>query len=163
MSKQTRTLSGKTAIVTGAAGGVGKATAEALERQGVKVALADLDQAAVDLAAAETGSGAIGMALDVTDLGAYSRYIDEVERRLGPLDILCNVAGVMPVGPFESEPDNITERIIEVNLSAVIHSTKDAARRFKQRGSGHIVNVASGAGWIAGGGGATYCASKFGV
>jgi short-subunit dehydrogenase len=163
MSKQPRTLTGKTAIVTGATGGVGNATAKALAREGVKVALADLDQAAVEAAAKEVGIGAIGMALDVSDPDAYSRFIDEVERRLGPLDILCNVAGIMPVGPFEDEPERITARIIDVNLNAVIHSTKDAARRMKARGSGHIVNVASGAGWIAGGGGATYCASKFGV
>jgi short-subunit dehydrogenase len=163
MSKQPRVLNGKTAIVTGATGGVGKATAKALAREGVKVAMADLDQQAVEDAAREVGSGAIGMALDVTDLDAYTRFIDEVESRLGPLDILCNVAGIMPIGRFEEERDTISARIIDVNLTAVVHSTKDAARRMLARGSGHIVNVASGAGWIAGGGGATYCASKFGV
>jgi short-subunit dehydrogenase len=163
MAKQPRSLRGKVAIVTGATGGVGKATAKALAREGVKVALADLDQAAVEAAADEVGSGAVGMAVDVSDLAAYSRFIDEVERRLGPIDILANVAGIMPVGPFEQEADATTARIIAVNLSGVIHSTKEAARRMKARGTGHIVNVASGAGWIAGGGGATYCASKFGV
>lgn len=163
MARQPRSLRGKVAIVTGATGGVGNATAKALAREGVKVALADLDQAAVEAAAEEVGSGAIGMAVDVSDLASYSRFIDEVERRLGPLDILANVAGIMPVGPFEQEADATTARIIAVNLSGVIHSTKEAARRMKARGTGHVVNVASGAGWIAGGGGATYCASKFGV
>ena len=163
MRRQARALNSKTAIVTGAAGGVGKATAAALAREGVKVALADLDQDAVDKAANDIGAGAIGLALDVSDLDAYTRYIDEVERQLGPLDILCNVAGIMPIGRFEEESANTTARLIDVNLHAVIHSTKEAARRMKARRSGHIVNVASGAGWIAGGGGATYCASKFGV
>ena len=163
MAKQPRSLYGKVAIVTGATGGVGRATAKALAREGAKVALADLNQAAIETAAQEVGSGAIGVAVDVSDLDAYSRFIDEVEGRLGPLDILANVAGIMPVGPFEEEADATTARIIAVNLSGVIHSTKEAARRMKARGTGHIVNVASGAGWIAGGGGATYCASKFGV
>jgi short-subunit dehydrogenase len=163
MAKQPRELRGKTAIVTGATGGVGKALAHALTREGVKVAMADLDQSKLDAAAAEVGGGAVGMALDVSDAEAYTRYIEEVEARLGPLDYLCNVAGIMPIGHFEDETEATTARIVDVNLTAVIHSTKEAARRMKPRGSGHIVNVASGAGWIAGGGGATYCASKFGV
>jgi short-subunit dehydrogenase len=163
MSKQPRSISGKTAIVTGATGGVGKATARALAREGLKVAIADLNQGPLDAVAAEIGAGVVAKALDVTDLDAYTAYIDEVERRLGPLDILVNVAGIMPIGHFESERDEITSRILDVNLRAVIHSTKEAGRRMRSRGSGHIVNVASGAGWIAGGGGATYCASKFGV
>jgi short-subunit dehydrogenase len=163
MSKQPRSITGKTAIVTGATGGVGKATAKALAREGLKVAIADLDQTALDAVAAEIGGGVFAKSLDVTDLAAYTAYIDEVERQLGSLDVLVNVAGIMPIGHFDAERDEITSRIIEVNLHAVIHSTKEAGRRMRSRGSGHIVNVASGAGWISGGGGATYCASKFGV
>jgi NAD(P)-dependent dehydrogenase (short-subunit alcohol dehydrogenase family) len=88
---------------------------------------------------------------------AASEFMDDVEDQIGPIDILANVAGIMPIGPFDDEHDTTTERILDVNLGAVIFSTKDAARRMKARGSGHIVNVASGASWIAGGGG-TYCA-----
>jgi short-subunit dehydrogenase len=163
VAKQPLALGGKTALVTGATGGVGKALAHALTRDGVIVAMADLDQAKLDAAVIEVGGGAVGAALDVSDLAAYSRYIDEVERQLGPLDILCNVAAIMPIGPFDAQPDSTTARIVDINLTAVIHSTKDVARRMKARGAGHIVNVASGAGWLAGGGGATYCATKFGV
>src|ERR1700720_4624968 len=114
MSKQPRSISGKTAIVTGATGGVGKATAKALVAQGMKVAIADLDQTALDAAAAEIGGDVVAIALDVTDAAAYTRYIDEVERRLGPLDVLVNVAGIMPIGHFDKEPDKITERILDV-------------------------------------------------
>lgn len=160
---QNRSLAGRTAIVTGAAGGVGKALSEALVREGVQVAMADLDQSALDAAAKDVGGTTLPLALDVSDLDAYTRYIDEVESRLGPVDILANVAGIMPVGPIEDEKDSTTARIIEVNLNAVIHSTKEAVRRMKPRASGHIINVASGAGWLAGGGGATYCGTKFGV
>lgn len=163
MAKQPRSLSGKTAIVTGATGGVGNALAKALARKGVRVALCDLDQAKVEAAVAEIGGTAIGRGIDVTDAAAWRAFVDDVERELGPLDILANVAAIMPIGPFEHEKDTTTARILDVNLHAVIHAAKDATRRMKPRGSGHIVNVASGAGWIAGGGGATYCASKFGL
>jgi short-subunit dehydrogenase len=73
------------------------------------------------------------------------------------------VAAIMPISAFDEERDAMSVRIVAVNLEAVIHSTKEAARRMKPRGSGHIVNVASGAGWLAGGGVATYVATKFGV
>jgi len=163
VAKQPRSLTGKTAIVTGGTGGVGNALAKALAREGVKVALCDLDEAKVEAAVADVGRGAIGRAIDVTDAAAYSAFMDEVESELGPLDILVNVAAIMPIGRFEEEKDSTSTRIVDINLTAVILSTKDAARRMKARGSGHIVNVASGAGWLAGGGGATYVASKFGV
>ena len=163
MSARGRSLAGKTAIVTGATGGVGSALAEALVREGVKVAMTDLDQEALDRAAERIGGGVLPLALDVSDLDAYSRYVDEVEERLGPVDILCNVAAIMPISRFHEERDEMTARIVGVNLEAVIHSTKECGGRMIQRGSGHIVNVASGAGWLAGGGGATYVASKFGV
>jgi short-subunit dehydrogenase len=118
----------------------------------------------LDAVAGKIGSdNVIAMALDVSDNEAYTRYLDEVELRLGPVDILCNVAAIMPISRFEEEKDEMTARILAVNLAAVIHSTKDASRRMKNRGSGHIVNVASGASWLAGGGVATYCASKFGL
>lgn len=157
------TLNGKVGVVTGATGGVGSALAERLARKGAKVAMADLKQDALDAVAARIGDNVLPMALDVSDRGAYSRYLDAVEERLGPLDFLCNVAAIMPISAFDDERPAMTSRILDVNLEAVIHSTKDAARRMKQRGSGHIVNVVSGAGWLAGGGVATYVASKFGV
>jgi short-subunit dehydrogenase len=163
MAKQSRSLTSKVAVVTGAAGGVGKATAIALAREGARVALADLSQDAVEAAAREAGTDAIGMAVDVTDRPGFTAFLDEVERRLGPIDVVVNNAAIMPIGHFEQETDATTARQIDVNLHAVIHSTKQAAKRMLPRRTGHIVNVASGAGWIAGGGGATYCGTKFGV
>lgn len=163
MSRQPRVLRGKVSLVTGATGGLGKALARALVREGMKVAMADLDQARLDRVAAEIGGETLPLQLDVTDLAAYASYIEEVEERIGPLYALCNVAGVMPGGPFELEADETTAREIAVNLAAVIHSTKVAGRKMKARGEGHIVNVASAGGWVACGGGATYCGTKFGV
>jgi NAD(P)-dependent dehydrogenase (short-subunit alcohol dehydrogenase family) len=157
-------LSGKVAVVTGATGGVGSALVRKFAAAGTKVAAVDLDQDKLDALIAEIGaSNAVGFALDVSDRVAYSALLDNVEERFGPLDFLCNVAAIMPVAPFDAEDPDLTDRVIDVNLRAVVHSTKDAARRMRPRGSGHIVNVASGAGWLAGGGVSTYCASKFGL
>jgi short-subunit dehydrogenase len=163
MPKRTRTTSGKTAIVTGASGGVGSALAKQLIREGAKVAMLDLEQDKLDAVAAEAGGETLPLAVDVSDREAYTNVFDQVEERLGGLDFLCNVAAIMPISPFDAEREAVTSKIIDVNLHAVIHSTQEAARRMKRRGDGHIINVASGAGWLAGGGVATYCATKFGV
>jgi short-subunit dehydrogenase len=163
MRRRSRSLDGKNAVVTGGTRGVGKALVQALAQRGVKVALCARDPVEVEAVARELGGGAIGRPVDVSDRIAFGEFIDEVEGSLGPIDVLVNVAGIMPIGPFEDETDSTTQRILDVNLAAAILSTKHVARGMKTRGSGHIVNVASGASWIAGGGGATYCASKFGL
>jgi short-subunit dehydrogenase len=159
----TRSLSGKVAVVTGAAGGVGSATARALAAKRARVALGDLDGEAAERVAAEIGGAAVGLPLDVTDSAGFTAFLDEVEQRLGPLDILINNAGVMPVSLFDEESDAVTRLEVEVNLYAVMHGTKQAIKRMKPRRNGHIVNIASGGGWMASGGGATYCGTKFGV
>jgi NAD(P)-dependent dehydrogenase (short-subunit alcohol dehydrogenase family) len=163
MAKQPRSLAGKVAVVTGGGRGIGKAVSRSLAREGVRVAIADLDVAVAEAAAAETGGGAIGLALDVTDRAAFTAALDRVERELGPLDILVNNAGIMPIGPFEEETDATAIRQLELNLHAVIHGSKEAVRRMRPRHTGHIVNVASIAGKFGAPGGATYSACKHGV
>jgi NAD(P)-dependent dehydrogenase (short-subunit alcohol dehydrogenase family) len=163
MAKQPRSLAGKVAVVTGGGRGIGKALARSLAREGVRVAIADLDGAAAEQAATEAGGGAIGLALDVTDRTAFTAALDEVERQLGPVDIVVNNAGIMPIGPFEEETDATAIRQLEINLHAVIHGSKEAIRRMKPRGTGSIVNVASIAGKFGAPGGATYSACKHGV
>ena len=163
MAKQPRSLAGKVAVVTGGGRGIGKALARSLAREGVRVAIADLDGAAAEQAATEAGGGAIGLALDVTDRTAFTAALDEVERQLGPVDIIVNNAGIMPIGPFEEETDATAIRQLEINLHAVIHGSKEAIRRMKPRGTGSIVNVASIAGKFGAPGGATYSACKHGV
>jgi NAD(P)-dependent dehydrogenase (short-subunit alcohol dehydrogenase family) len=163
MSKTPRSLSGKVAVVTGGARGIGQALARALAREGVVVAIGDLDAGAAEAAAAELGNGSIGLALDVTDRAGFTAFLDEVESRLGPLEILVNNAGIMHVGPLEEEDDASVMRQLEINLHAVIHGTREAMRRMKPRNSGHIVNIASLAGRAGGPNLATYCATKHGV
>ncbi len=159
-----KNIQGKVALVTGAAQGAGFATARALAAEGVKVALVDLDATAVKSAAAEIGGSAIGLAVDVTDHHAYLEALDETERVLGPLDILVNNAGIMPIGPFDQETDATAARVVEINFHAMLFGSKQALRRFKAHGiNGHIINVASGAGWIPGAGGVSYGGSKAAV
>ena len=163
MAKQLRSLTGKVAVVTGGGRGIGKAISAGLAREGVRVAIADLDGATAEQAAAEVGGEAIGLALDVTDRPAFTAALDEIERRLGPVDIVVNNAGIMPIGPFEEETDATAIRQLELNLHAVIHGSKEAVRRMKPRHTGSIVNVASIAGKFGSPGGATYSACKHGV
>jgi NAD(P)-dependent dehydrogenase (short-subunit alcohol dehydrogenase family) len=163
MSKTPRSLSGKVAVITGGARGIGQALARALAREGVVVAIGDLDAAAAQAAADELANGSIGLALDVTDRPGFTAFLDEVESRLGPIDILVNNAGIMMVTPLPDEDEASITRQLEINLHAVIHGTQEAMRRMRPRGTGHIVNVASLAGRAAAPGLATYCATKHGV
>ena len=163
MAKQPRSLHGRVAVVTGGGRGIGKALALALTSEGCRVAIGDVDTASAEAAAAELGGETVGLHLDVTDLPGYTAFLDDVERRLGPIDILVNNAGIMTVGPFDEEPEATATRLLEINLHAVIHGTKEAMRRMKPRGTGHIVNVASSAGKTGFPHLATYCATKHGV
>jgi NAD(P)-dependent dehydrogenase (short-subunit alcohol dehydrogenase family) len=163
MAKQPRSLAGKVVAITGGGRGIGRATARALATAGAKVAIGDVDEEAAASAAEGLGGEALGLRLDVTDRPRFTAFLDEVEQRLGPLDVLVNNAGIMPTGRFEDEGDDVVIRQLEINLHAVIHGTKEAARRMRPRGSGHIVNIASVAGLAGLPGVATYSATKFGV
>ncbi len=101
--------------------------------------------------------------LDVTDPHSFSDFLDEVERQLGPIDVLVNNAGIMPLGRIVDEPDAVTRRILDINVYGVILGSKLAAQRMIPRGSGHVINVASLAGETYLAGAATYCASKHAV
>jgi NADP-dependent 3-hydroxy acid dehydrogenase YdfG len=160
MPKQSRILTGQVAAVTGAARGIGKATARALAAQGMKVAIGDLDQALAEQAAIEVGHGAIGLPLDVTKRESFETFVDAVEEKLGPLDVLVNNAGIMPLGPFVEESDATARRQVDINVHGVLYGMKIVLPRFEQRGRGHLVNIASTAGKAGFPGGATYCGTK---
>lgn len=158
-----KSLAGRTVAITGGARGIGAATAAALSELGANVAVGDLDADAAQEVARRLGGSAIGLPLDVTDRAGFTAFLDEVESRVGPLDILVNNAGIMPLGRIDQESDETTERVLAVNLHAVIHGTREAIVRMKPRHDGHVVNVASAAGKIPVTAAATYTASKHGV
>jgi NAD(P)-dependent dehydrogenase (short-subunit alcohol dehydrogenase family) len=163
MAKSPRSLTGKVVAITGGGRGIGRATALALAREGARVAVGDLDREAAEQVAGELGGGGLGLPLDVTDHAGFTAFLDEVEQQLGPLDVLVNNAGIMPVTPFLEESPESIARQLEINLHGVIHGTQEAMRRMVPRNSGHIVQLSS----IAGRTGlphlATYCATKHGV
>jgi NAD(P)-dependent dehydrogenase (short-subunit alcohol dehydrogenase family) len=163
MAKPLRSLAGRTVAITGGARGIGRATAAALLAQGAKVAIGDIESQLAEQTAAELGSGTVGLPLDVTDRDSFARFLDQVEQRLGPLDILINNAGIMPIGPFAQETDATADRMIDINLRGLIYGSKLALERFLPRRSGHIVEIASAAGKMGFAGGATYCATKHAV
>jgi NAD(P)-dependent dehydrogenase (short-subunit alcohol dehydrogenase family) len=163
MARQPRSLSGKVAVITGGGRGIGEAIARALTAEGARVAVGDLDAPAAERVAESLGHDALGLPLDVTDLPGFTEFLDEVERRLGPIDVLVNNAGIMPVTPFADERPESIVRQLEINLHGVIHGTHEAVTRMTPRGSGHIVNIASMAGRVGFPNLATYCATKHGV
>ena len=161
--KAPRSIAGRVIAITGGARGIGRATAQALIAQGARVAIGDIDAPLAAQTAQELGTGTVGLALDVTDRASFDAFLTEVESRLGPLDVLINNAGIMPIGPFVSETDVTAERIIDINVHGVINGSKLALERFLPRDHGHLVNVASVAGKLGFPGGATYSASKHAV
>ena len=162
-SRAPRSLAGKVIAITGGGRGIGRATATALTAQGARVAIGDIDAELAAATAAQLGAGTLGLALDVTDTASFTAFLDEVERELGPLDVLVNNAGIMPLGPFVAEPETTARRLVDINLHGVIIGSKLALERFLPRGRGHLVNIASMAGKGGYPGGATYCATKHAV
>jgi NAD(P)-dependent dehydrogenase (short-subunit alcohol dehydrogenase family) len=163
MSKAPRSLAGKNVAITGGARGIGRATATALIAHGARVAIGDIDSPLAARTAQELGNDTLGLSLDVTDRSSFDAFMQEVERELGPLDVLINNAGIMPIGPFVTETDTTAARMIDINLNGVIYGSKLALERFLPRNRGHLVNIASVAGKGGFPGGATYCATKHAV
>jgi NADP-dependent 3-hydroxy acid dehydrogenase YdfG len=163
MAKQPRILAGETAAITGAGRGIGRATAQAFLRQGMRVAIGDVDEQAARKTAAELGPSAVGLALDVTERSSFEAFLDDAERELGPIDVLVNNAGIMQIGRFIDEDDLTARRMVDINIHGVILGTKLALERMLPRDRGNIVNISSQAGKFGAPGGATYSATKHAV
>ena len=161
--KQVKSVSGKVVAITGGAQGIGKTTAAALIRRGARVAIGDLKAELAEQTAADLGGNCVAFELDVTSRASFERFLDQAEKELGPIDVLINNAGIMPLNMLSDEPDEIAKLQIDINLHGVIFGTKLAISRMVPRGSGHIVNIASQAGKAGFPGGATYCATKHAV
>jgi NAD(P)-dependent dehydrogenase (short-subunit alcohol dehydrogenase family) len=149
--------------ITGGARGIGRATAAALIARGARLAIGDIEAPLAQRTAEELGSGTVGLALDVTNHQSFASFLSEVESQLGPLDVMINNAGIMPIGPFVEETDATAKRLVDINVHGVIFGSKLALERFIPRGRGHLVNIASIAGKAGSPHLATYCATKHAV
>jgi short-subunit dehydrogenase len=160
-------LTGRVIAITGAGRGIGAATAEALVKEGARVAIGDIDldiaKATAERIAEQTGGETLALPLDVTSPDSVASFMDTIESTLGPIDVYINNAGIMPLAALLDEDEATIDRIFAINTRAMIHGTREAARRMLPRGKGHIVNVASTAGKAGIAGSATYCASKAAV
>lgn len=157
-------IAGRVVLITGAARGIGRATAQALLAAGARVAVCDL-QGASDTAAqlASVGPQVRGYELDVRDFEAFCATVERVSDDLGPVDVLVNNAGIMPLGGFLAQPLATDRRQLEVNLFGVVHGMRATLPGMAERGRGHVVNIASAAGRIPLAQGAVYAASKAAV
>jgi 2-hydroxycyclohexanecarboxyl-CoA dehydrogenase len=158
-----RGLEGKVAFVTGAASGIGRATAIRLGEEGARVAAADLNADGAAATASTIGPQSVGLGLDITDLSGVQAAIAEAERELGPIEILVNCAGWDRVEPFLDNSEEIWDKVIDVNLKGVIRCTRSVLEGMISRRSGRIVNVSSDAGRVGSSGEVVYSGAKAGI
>ena len=165
-TKPVDNITGKAIAITGAARGIGLATAEALLARGARVVIGDRDVALGDSAAARLGNrGPVSCyPLDVADPESFATFLDKARTDGGGhIDVLINNAGVMPVGPFLDHTEQAVRSAIEVNFYGVINGCRLALPDMVKRRRGHIVNIASMAGMLAVPGQALYAGTKFAV
>lgn len=164
-------LAGKTALITGGASGIGLGMAQAFISAGLRVAIADINETALEAAGAALPGLGKSVKLDVTRAAEWEHAVDAVEAAMGPVEILCNNAGVGQ-GRFADGrdttvaemPEALWRLVLEINATGTFLGARTVAPRMIDRGQGgHIVNTASTGGLMAPGGIAAYCASKFAV
>jgi NAD(P)-dependent dehydrogenase (short-subunit alcohol dehydrogenase family) len=151
-------------IVTGAASGIGRAVASLFAEAGDRLALIDVNMEALQEASKELGDGAELFDVDVSSSGDVASAIRDITSRLGRIDVLCNVAGVLDgYAPATETSDDLWQKTLSINLSGPFYTCRAAIPVMRDGGGGAIVNIASISSFVAGGGGAAYTASKHGV
>lgn len=167
-------LSGRVALITGGASGLGEAIAYGFVRQGASLVLADLDAARLEKVSAElraagadgeaaSGSEVSTLELDVTDRAAVDAAVAGVADSCGRLDIVVNSAGIVMLDPVDALPDDHWDRILEINLSGTFAVCRAAGAQMKSQQYGRIINIASQAAHVALEHHAAYSASKSGL
>ncbi len=157
-------LNGKSALITGAARGIGAAFAKAYVREGATVAIGDVDHARAAATGAEIGKGAYAVPLDVTDEASIDAALAEVAATAGGLDILVNGAAVFDLAPLVEITRESFDRLFRINVAGTLFMMKAAARQMIAQGrGGKIINMASQAGRRGEPLVAVYCASKAAV
>jgi NAD(P)-dependent dehydrogenase (short-subunit alcohol dehydrogenase family) len=160
-------FNGKTAVVTGAASGIGKALSMAFASRGANVVMADVEAASLEAARSEVaaaGAEAIGVPTDVTKEDQVEALAETAWERFGAVHVVCNNAGVLIRGNMLDADRKDWDWILGVNLWGVINGVRAFVPRMRDSGEeGHIVNTASEAGHFAGDGYGVYNTSKFAV
>jgi 3-oxoacyl-[acyl-carrier protein] reductase len=162
---RSRSIAGRVAIITGAASGMGRATARLFAENDAKVAVTDLDLATCEAVAAQVGPNAHPFALDVADGAAIGQVVREIASRLGGIDILVNNAGVSSFAPLDAgaQYDAVWDRALAVMLTAHQRMVRAALPFLRESDAPRIVNVASTEGLGATAGDTPYVAAKSGV
>ena len=159
-----RRLVGKSALITGAARGIGRAFAEAYVREGATVAIGDINVEAAEKTAAEIGQAAYAVPLDVTDQASIDAAIRRVEEKTGGIDILINNAALFDLAPITEITRESYDRLFAINVAGTLFTLQAAARSMIKRGKGgKIINMASQAGRRGEPLVAVYCATKAAV
>ena len=154
-------LEAKVALVTGGASGIGAATARRLAAEGARVAIGDINEEGARAIAAEMDG--VGFKLDVTDAPIVREAVADIEKRLGPIDVLVNNAGTDLFSYFVNTDEGMWDFVLGVNLRGVLAVTHAVLPGMQERKSGAIVNVASEAGRVGSQGSSIYSAAKAGV
>ncbi len=154
-------LSGKTALITGAARGIGLAFAKAYVAEGARVAIADIDFARAQTAAEDIGAQALAVRMDVTEQSSIAAALDSVVQRYGQIDILINNAALFTAAPITDITRDDYARVFDINVAGTLFTLQAVARHMIDRGiKGRIINMASQAGRRGESLVAVYCASK---
>lgn len=157
-------LEGKTAFITGAASGIGRATALLFANEGARVVAADISLAGAERTVAQIGANALAVALDVASESQWEQALQRAIDQFGRLDIVCNIAGIGRGGSIEDVELADWNAMLAVNLTGTMLGCKHGVRAIKRTGgSGAIVNVSSVGGLVGIADIAGYCASKGGV
>jgi NADP-dependent 3-hydroxy acid dehydrogenase YdfG len=156
----------KTILITGASSGIGEATARHLAKQGHRVVLGARRTDRLEKLAAEIraeGGLAEYKSLDVTDAADMQAFADFATEKFGPVDVIVNNAGVMPLSPLHELKIEEWNRMIDVNIRGVLHGIAAVLPGMRERKSGHIINMSSIGGYRVWPKCAVYCATKFAV